>query len=145
MNISELLFFIFNCLCAFLLGRHLSSDLGTAGWLIGVPLGFALGVGVVKGISAGAKRWHRWCMSHPDCPVCRRGKCSATDFEQYQFTQEGVIYRCRCGDPYLRKGRRFLEILPNGSQRPYMVRKAFCGWQRDDNARIAGDRHKKDR
>ena len=60
-------------------------------------------------------------------PPCRRGKCLQfeRDYTYRQGTLSGWIdwgkyhYRCRCGDQYLRKGNRFMEVAPDGSLKPY--------------------------
>ena len=44
----------------------------------------------------------------------------------------GLIYRCRSGTTYLASKRRFLEVLPDGSVKPYMFYKPFSRqWQPD--------------
>lgn len=64
----------------------------------------------------------------PPNPPCRNGKCRSVDykFESPGKGQSG--YRCRCGLLYRKRGQRFMEALPDGSLRPYMIWKAFRGW-----------------
>ena len=38
---------------------------------------------------------------------------------------------CQCGARYKKKGRRFFEVLPDGSLQPYMIWRAFKGWLPD--------------
>jgi len=40
----------------------------------------------------------------------------------------GYAYFCRCGGRYRKTGRRFMEEIPDGSLRPYMIWRAFRGW-----------------
>jgi len=68
---------------------------------------------------------------HPNRPGCRRGKCTSADYSTEKFTQQGVVFRCRCGDTHMRKGNRLGELSPDGSIRPYMIRAPFGDWKPD--------------
>jgi hypothetical protein len=71
-------------------------------------------------------------------PSCCNGKCrDITAYEWrigyiYGRKEWGVYhYRCRCGDEYIREGKRFLRVLPDGSKEPYMILTGFRKWEKD--------------
>jgi hypothetical protein len=130
-NIFELLAFIFNCALAYFVGRYLGDKWGLLGWILGAPLGFGTGIIVLKTVfGLPAHVWHKF---RPLRPTCRKGVCQAQDYELLKATSEGSTFQCKCGDKYFRLGTtgRFLEVLPDGSLRPYMKRKPFGKWEPD--------------
>jgi hypothetical protein len=69
---------------------------------------------------------------------CRQGKCHGIeDYRWYIGTIYGRVscgtyrYRCRCGDEYVRQGNRFMEVLPDGTKRPYKKLVGFRKWADD--------------
>jgi hypothetical protein len=40
-------------------------------------------------------------------------------------------YKCACGDQYIRKRNRFIEVLPDGTKRPYKKLVGFRKWADD--------------
>jgi hypothetical protein len=75
----------------------------------------------------------------PWLPTCRQGRCVGgrlTDFGDYNSVkdEEGGLFgfRCRCGDIYRKVGRRFVEVAPDGSIRPYLIWSRTWGWIDDD-------------
>ena len=89
----------------------------------------------------------RDCLCSPDgglllffpLPFCRRGKCQA--FGQDYIWRLGTLfgyetkgtysYKCACGDIYIRNGARFMELLPDGTRRPYKRLVDFREWADD--------------
>ena len=63
-------------------------------------------------------------MSYPACRSCRTSNYRQGRLDNGQY----VLFCCGCGMPYRRRGRRFHEVQPDGSVRPYMIWKAFRGW-----------------
>lgn len=72
-------------------------------------------------------------------PVCRRGRCKSEDYvwDREDFrrflsnpkaSRHKTVFVCKCGDKYLRYGRRFSELTSDGEVRPYMVHPRF--WRR---------------
>jgi len=61
-------------------------------------------------------------------PPCRTGKCRSSDYRLRGMENEPYALFCGCGMPYRHRGRRFYEVQPDGSLRPYMVWRAFKGW-----------------
>jgi hypothetical protein len=64
----------------------------------------------------------------PSYPACRTGKCRSFNYQRRTFGQSGYALFCACGALYRKRGRRFYELQPDGSLRPYMVWRAFRGW-----------------
>ena len=84
-------------------------------------------------------------------PICRKGKCHSIDDYSWSMGSYfgkcwwGVYwYRCRCGDEYLRRGKRFMEFIPEvvkppspwfyiskGTTRPYKKLVGFRKWVDD--------------
>jgi hypothetical protein len=120
MNIFELLIFALLSAVLLALGQFLSKRWGTAGWLVGiVPVAFGwiwLLLGVVRGTIADFKN------SFGSRPVCRQGKCGSRDYVLVSSSAEKALFRCRCGDLYLRKANLFARVLPDNSEAPYMAR-----------------------
>jgi hypothetical protein len=129
-NIFDVLFFVFNCAIGYFVGRYFGGRYGTIGWILGVPLGFGLGIAALKALGSPFGIWYK---CRPLRPPCRNGKCKAGDYQLLRATTDGSVFQCQCGDKYFRLGRtgRFLEILPDGSLRPYMRRTPFGKWQPD--------------
>ena len=74
-------------------------------------------------------------------PLCHGGTCRGgrkpMDKADYEWARkQGVDYRCKCGHEYVMKGggRRFLQRLPDGTLKPYMVHRPFRGWFPDADA-----------
>lgn len=117
-------------------GVVLSSLLGRAWGTFGYVFGFLVGVVIVILLT-----WiiilSRNLLLMP-FPVCRSGKCRT--FRDYTWKrgtlygrEKGGIfrYRCRCGDEYIRDGRRFLQVLSDGTTRPYKKYEGGNQWVDD--------------
>jgi len=108
-------------------GRHY----GWLGVLIGFPVGF-LGMGVIFLLLIAVPELLWW--AGPMYPPCHTGSCQwrewSPGFGDYRFAKvDGdLVLRCRCGRDYDRRGRRFMERLPDGTFKPYMVHRPFRGW-----------------
>jgi len=77
-----------------------------------------------------------WVLLFFPFPSCRKGKCcNISDYTWgmgriYGREKWGVYhYWCRCGDEYIHKGKQFLQVLPDGTKRPYMTRTGFRTWK----------------
>lgn len=73
-------------------------------------------------------------------PLCRRGVCCG--YEQYDWPIGTVCgwgwwgiyyYRCNCGDKYIRKGKRFMIVLPDNKTVPFKRLVKFRRWVDDDH------------
>ena len=69
-------------------------------------------------------------------PPCRRGQCR--DIDAYTWVKGRIYgrekwgmyhYWCKCGDEYIREGKRFLQVLPDGTRQAYMALVGFRKWQ----------------
>lgn len=128
MSLIELLWLTLLILCAFFVGNSLAHRWGTWGYVIGIPTGVVLWLLTNLALFRARNIYHRY---RPLRPVCRRVRCLSTDYSVIKITREGVLFRCLCGDRYLRSGRRFAESMPDGTLRSYMVRSPFQGWRGD--------------
>jgi len=106
--------------CGAILGSFLGNRWGAFGYIFGFLAGF---------LSASVLTWlilvtqNLFLMPFPEC---RRGKCHS--FRDYVW-KRGTIYgrekggifryRCKCGDEYIRDGKRFMQVLSDGTTRPY--------------------------
>ena len=61
-------------------------------------------------------------------PSCRTGKCGSSNYRPSRLEDNQAVLICACGIPYRHRGRRFYEVQPDGSLRPYKVWRAFRGW-----------------
>jgi hypothetical protein len=129
MTLIELLFFV---LFAFVGGTVAVWAYHRQGWLGGIG-GFVIGFfGTWAGLYV-----FGWILSFifavlysgwPPRPACRTGKCHSRDYKLEILSRGQAGFRCQCGVLYRKSGRRFLEALPDGSFRPYMIWKTFRGW-----------------
>ncbi|MGD2175544.1 MAG: hypothetical protein PVJ27_09080 [Candidatus Brocadiaceae bacterium] len=133
-TLSEMLF----CL-VLVLGGLVGSYVGGLhfrwiGVLVGFPLGFlAAAVGLLLLVAIPESLW----LAGPMYPPCHNGSCKGrrwpADIGDYDTVVVGeeLVLRCRCGRDYDREGRRFMERLPDGTLKPYMVHRPFRGWFED--------------
>lgn len=121
---------------------------GWAGFLLGIPVGLIGTFGVLYGVAFVAACTEALLWSGmPMLPPCGTGKCKSgllmdfADFEPEQVGGQWGYFRCRCGMLYFRerKKMRVLEVLPDGTQKRYMVWKPFRGW-RPDSAGTESDK-----
>jgi hypothetical protein len=130
MTIFELLIFAFLSAVLLAFGQFLSRKWGTAGWLVGivpVVLGWIWVLfGAIRGEIADFKQ------RFASRPVCCQGKCGSRDYVLVSSIAEKAVFRCRCGDLYLRKANLFVRILPDNSETPYMTRDSSSNWTRTD-------------
>jgi hypothetical protein len=118
---------------------------GYLGYVIGLPTGAAVMLGTLAG---GAVTWTylRGLLFSgvPGFPVCRNGCCRGgrlADPGDYTivWNDDGTVrgFHCRCGDVYQKVGRRFIQIGPDGSFKPYLIWNRLKGWSPDPQP-IAG-------
>ena len=126
MNVIELLFFVVLSAGLLAVGHLLSLKWGTAGLLVGfVPVGLFWSC-VLLFVIRGTFFSVRYSLSSR--PVCRRGKCKRANYVMVSSTPKKALFRCGCGDLYLSRGDRFLQLLPGNSLLPYMVRDGSGDW-----------------
>lgn len=99
-----------------------------------------LAVGSIVGVSPLALLGIAYALTtawRPDQPECRCGRCSSAEYEfvgMHERTggDRTYAYRCpSCGRRYRSEGPRFLEVLPDGSERSYMRASRWGRWARD--------------
>jgi hypothetical protein len=108
------------------IGRVAAESYGGSGWIAGGIAGGLLAICANVGLSKGADLW---TTVRPVRPVCRLGRCSAEDYEVLEVGVESAVLLCRCGTRYRRSGPRLMELLEDGSTRPYMYWTLRHGWR----------------
>jgi hypothetical protein len=63
------------------------------------------------------------------CQTCRNGKCQSEDYKCVECYNGHLTYECRCGIRYIAKRDCFLELLADGTMKPYMKKDAAGNWQ----------------
>jgi hypothetical protein len=94
----------------------LPKQYGLLYWLAGLIAGAAVPVGLGYLVQAGAGLWYRYS---PLRPTCRTGKCTAKDYKLVRDAPPHT-FECRCGIRYRKIGNAFMEVLPDGSTKPFM-------------------------
>ena len=115
-----------------LLGNQLENLCGLAGCWAGYIIGFMAVLIII---------WLAF-LGHislfPRFTTCRKQKCHR--IHDYGWPIGAIygrvgwgVYRfgCRCGDEYICEGKKFLEILPDGTKRPYKKLIGFRKWADD--------------
>jgi hypothetical protein len=105
-------------------GRWAGSRFGIAAGILAFPIGIALLHGFFLAVSYVERLY--W-VGIPPLPRCRSGGCGPDDYK-VRPGPDDIVYSCRCGGEYQKRGRRFFELRPDGSLVPFMVWKAFRGW-----------------
>lgn len=111
------------------LGRQLERIAGVSGRLLAFPTAL-LGVLLLAWLLA---LWR--VLIFLPFPPCRQGKCHGID--DYRgplgaiFGRVGwrlYLYRCNCGDMYVRRKRRFMILLPDNKVQAYKKLVGFRTW-----------------
>jgi hypothetical protein len=133
LTLPRLLIAMFWALCGGLLWLAFRTPWGKPGYYVFALVGFIAGLIITRAFLVGRLR-----MFFP-FPLCRQGKC-------YRFGQDYVwrlgtlfgyetrgiyLYRCSCGDMYIREGKRFMSLLPDDTTRPYKKLVGFRKWEDD--------------
>ena len=138
LTVPRLLIAMFWSLCGGLLWLAIRRPWGKTGYWVFAFFGLAAGLIIIRPVLIGRLR-----LLFP-FPLCRRGKC-------YRFGQDYVwrlgtlfgyegkgiyLYGCRCGDMYIREGKRFMALLPDDTTLPYKKLVGFRKWE-DDSALLS--------
>lgn len=130
MTVIELLFFLFNLTCGIVVGHWMGAHFGFLFAIPGFFLGFGGGIGFFKTIIFFLDVWHKW---RPLRPICRHGVCDSKAYRWIKESVQGDVFQCCCGTKYLKTGNQFMEILPDGSLRPYMKYTILRGWEPENS------------
>ncbi|GEM_PF-2495425 len=116
------------------MAKALNRFAGITVW-IGTALAFLFILLLLWSISLG------WLLIFFPFPPCRQKKCNnINDYTWimgriYGREKWGVCrYWCRCGDEYIRKGKKFMRVLSDGTEQPYMILYNFRKWQTDEGS-----------
>ncbi|MGD8239153.1 MAG: hypothetical protein PVH68_11410 [Armatimonadota bacterium] len=131
------------CMCGLAASLVTGQRLGWIGYLLGFPVGL---LGPVVTLFGAGWAFEYLRRAGPRLPPCHTGKCRGRrrpslhnrdrgDYERVTVGDDSVL-RCKCGRDYVTREaeRRFLERLPDGTLKPYMVHKNFRGWFPDAGA-----------
>jgi hypothetical protein len=131
-TLSELLFGMAALLAGFVFARMGGERLGWWGY----PLGFVGGIALamVLALIYAAAVDLLWSGIPPHPPTCRSGKCRWEDFELRRVGDNGAGWFCRCGDQYRKRDRRWVQILPDNSERRFVIWRPIGGWVNDKDA-----------
>src|SRR5438876_11680787 len=118
--------------CGAILGLTLLNPWGRLGLFVGCIVGFVGAMFATWAITMA----YFWLFP---LPVCRQGKCSrlGRDFVWRQgkiLGYEGkgkYLYKCRCGDHYVRQGNKFMYLAADSTTRPYQQLVAIRKWADD--------------
>jgi hypothetical protein len=116
---------VFWIVCGFIGAEYFGKMWGVGGYIFGFLIGFVI------------PSTFTWLIELRDellfrpLPACRRGKCQG--MKDYVFQTGYEIYRCSCGDKYIfkTKEKQFVEILSDGTERPYKKLVGFRKWADD--------------
>lgn len=106
-------------------------DFGPAAYVVGFVVGFAGAVVLTWAIIR--VRVHVFF----SYPTCRQGLCSGIECYAwpkgtiYGRVRGGYLYRCKCGEQYIRDGRKFMSVGPEGARMPYKKLIGFHKWADD--------------
>jgi tetratricopeptide (TPR) repeat protein len=124
--------------CGALLALFLGERYGPIGYIAGFPIGL-FGASAITQIII-----YYYVKLFMKFPTCQRGNC--TRFEDYRSGNKGrffgwdggglYLYKCKCGDLYLRDGEKFMEWLPYGGRKgtrvPYKKLNRSGEWEEDE-------------
>jgi hypothetical protein len=122
-------------LCGALLWFGVRRPWGKPGYYVFSVVGCIAGLTITRALLVGRLR-----LLFP-FPLCQQGKCHRLGQDYvwrlgtlFGYEGKGIyLYKCRCGDLYMREGKRFMELLQDDTRRPYKKLVAFRKWA-DDSA-----------
>ena len=116
---SKIFVAVFWLFCGKTLAKFLGEKWGGLGYLIGFLFGIIVASIVTQVVI------YFYVKLFMTFPTCRKGRCSCLG--DYRSGSKGrfsgwdggglYLYRCRCGDMYIRDGNRFTEWHPYGGPR----------------------------
>jgi hypothetical protein len=130
MNIFDLGTLIAIIFCAFFVGKCLALSFGVLGWIIGVFIGGSIPILMRQGLFFFLFLFLD--KYFPSRPPCKNGTCHAHDYSiiEYIAIDRTVLLRCKCGTKYVQRFPYFMELLEDGTPKPYM-KKIWGIWKPD--------------
>jgi hypothetical protein len=125
---------------ALVVAAYASSWFGWLGFLVGGIIGVPVSFGAIYIVLTVLAFGESFLFGGiPYMPTCSNGKCKSRlleeggdyNSERNEFCR--AYFRCKCGHLYWRnrKEGRVLEVLPDGTTRPYMIWRSCRGWYPD--------------
>ncbi len=111
--------------CSFLLGARF----GILGYMAGVVIGPTAIVGAYYLLSGLSKFF--W-FGVPIIPTCRICNTKSDDYEAVRVPQIHVAWKCKCGELFHKRGRRFYRSNATGDLSPHLKWVPFLGWVSDN-------------
>jgi hypothetical protein len=135
LTLPRLLIATFWAFCGALLWLKLRKPWGQPGYFLFAVVATVPGLIITRAFLVGRLR-----LFFP-FPLCRQGKCYRMGRDYvwrlgtlFGYETKGIyLYKCRCGDTYIREGKKFMELLPDDTQRPYKKLVSFRKWIDDSN------------
>lgn len=107
---------------------------GGVGCAVGAVMGLVAPAAIARGLSALRRRATH---NRPHLPTCRTHRCSASDYRILGDGEDGLTYRCACGDRYVlvsdrgASRRRFFWVDENDARVSYLSHRRFGPWESD--------------
>jgi len=126
MNIFDLGTLVAIIFCAYFVGKFLALSFGVLGWIIGLVVGGSIPLLLRKGLVLFLDK----CI--PTRPPCKNGTCHMLDYKIIESIEkdQSVLLRCKCGTKYVQRFPYFMELLDDGTTKPYM-KKIWGIWKLD--------------
>ena len=122
-------------LCGAVLWLAAREPWGKPGYYVSALFGSIVGLIITRAILVGRLR-----LFFP-LPLCRQGKCRRLGRDYvwrlgtlFGYETRGIyLYKCRCGDTYIREGKRFMELVADDTLRSYKKLIGFRKWADDSS------------
>lgn len=132
MDLFSLITILAIIFCAYHVGEYLALSYGVLGWIIGLVVGGSIPLLIRKGLNLLSIHFLDKCF--PSRPPCKNGTCHAQDYETVEYRCEDnssvLVFRCKCGTKYALSFPYFMELLEDGTPKPYM-KKIWGKWKLD--------------
>lgn len=116
MNIIELAALALILVAGYFAGMLVGDRFGLPGWIAGWLVGMSGAGGALYGLRKLLELWYR---RFPLRPICANQRCGELEYEFIRHEDRGSLFRCKCGDFYLRRGRQFLHVTPSGGKEQF--------------------------
>ena len=133
MTIIELAVLIYVISCGAFTAHWMGKTYGFLYGVLGFILGAALSIIIPRTLFYLVDKWR------PVRPLCRKGICKWDDYDVRGWDEDDeriTILRCKCDIYYVKLGGRLMEILDDGSIKPFMKHSLLGRWKPDYNDKV---------